>query len=136
MPREQRHSSLHLRLRRGRRRRLVRLSPRPDDKMATTDHSRQVAQATARDERSRSRGRDSISNSCCASNGFRKDFRINGHVGESTSKDTSSFSSHEHQIEGGIRKGYAEMEIMEAVVRAVNPGLKLRSYLEGKKISH
>ena len=79
------------------------------------------------------RGRHSISNSCCASSGFKKDFRINGHVGESTSRDTLSFSSLEHQIEGGLRKGYMEMEIMEAVIRAVNPGLKLRSYLEGKR---
>ncbi|KAI3374141.1 hypothetical protein L3Q82_005996 [Scortum barcoo] len=87
---------------------------------------------TARDEGTRSRGRDSISNSCWAPSGFRKDFRINGHVGESMSKDPLSFSSLEHQIESGIRKGYPEEEIIEAVIRAVNPGLKLRSYLEGK----
>lgn len=43
-----------------------------------------------------------------------------------------SFSSLEHQIESGLRKGYPEMEIMEAVIHAVNPNLKLRSYLEGK----
>ncbi|KAK0150696.1 hypothetical protein N1851_008208 [Merluccius polli] len=88
-----------------------------------------IAQETAREEVTRGRGRHSISNSCCASSGFKKDFRINGHVGESTSRDTLSFSSLEHQIEGGLRKGYVEMEIMEAV----NPGLKLRSYLEGKR---
>lgn len=86
---------------------------------------------TTREERTR--GRDSVSTSCCVSSGFRKDFRINGQVGESTSRDTVSFSSLEHQIEGGIRKGYPEVEIVEAVVRAVNPVLKLRSYLEGKK---
>lgn len=91
-----------------------------------------VARETARDEGTQSRGRDSISNSFLASNGFRKDFRINGHVGESTSRDTLSFSSLEHQIESGLRKGFPEEEIMEAVIRAVNPGLKLRSYLEGK----
>lgn len=88
---------------------------------------------TAREEGTPRRGRDFIGNSCCASSGFRKDFRINGHVGESTSRDTLSFSSLEHQIEGGLKRGYPEMEIMEAVIRAVNPGLKLRSYLEGKR---
>lgn len=80
------------------------------------------------------RGRDSTS-SCCASSsysGFQKDFRINGHVGESNSKDTLAFSSLEHQIESGLRKGYPEMEIVEAVIRSVSPGLKLRSYLQGK----
>lgn len=92
----------------------------------------QVVRETARDDGTPSRGRDSISNNCWPSSGFRKDFRINGHIGESTSKDTLSFSSLEHQIESGLRKGYPEVEIMEAVIRAVNPGLKLRSYLEGK----
>lgn len=92
-----------------------------------------IAPETAREEVTPGRGRNSLGNSCCASSGFRKDFRINGHVGESTSRDTLSFSSLEHQIEGGLRKGYTEMEIMEAVIRAVNPGLKLRSYLEGKR---
>ncbi len=90
-------------------------------------------------------GRDSISNSCWASSsGFRKDFRINVvkinvvmlsccHVviNKSTSKDTLSFSSLELQIESGLRKGYPEVEIVAAVIRAVN--LKLRTYLEGKR---
>lgn len=48
---------------------------------------------------------------CCAAatNGLRKYFRINGHIGESTSKDTLSFSSLEHQFESDLRKGYPEM---------------------------
>lgn len=89
--------------------------------------------AAARDDGAPHRGRDSINTGYYASSsGFRKDFRINGHVGESTSRDNLSFSSLEHQIESGIRKGYPNMEIVEAVIRAVSPGLKLRSYLEGK----
>ncbi|KAI3356033.1 hypothetical protein L3Q82_017300 [Scortum barcoo] len=40
----------------------------------------QAVRETVRDEGIRSRGRDSISNSCWAPSGFRKDFRINGHV--------------------------------------------------------
>lgn len=73
--------------------------------------------------------------SCCVSSAHsncRKDFRINGHVGESNSKDGLSFSSLEHQIENGLRKGYPDVEIVEAVIRSVSAGLKLRSYLEGK----
>lgn len=73
-----------------------------------------TAREAARDNGAPRRGRDSTS-SCCASSshsGFRKDFRINGHVGESNSKDTLSFSSLEHQIESGLRKGYPEMEIV------------------------
>ena len=34
------------------------------------------------------------------------------------------------QIESGIKAGYKETEIVEAVIRAVGPSLKLRSYLE------
>lgn len=92
----------------------------------------QVVWDTARDEATQSRGGDSISNSNWTSSGFRKDFKISGHVGESISRDTLSFSSLEHQIESGLRKGYPEVEVMEAVIHAVNPSLKLRSYLEGK----
>lgn len=66
-----------------------------------------------------------------AAHGIRKYFRINGHVGECTSKDTLSFSSLEHQTECDFRKGYPEMYIVEAVIQW-SPGLKLRSYLEGK----
>ena len=61
--------------------------------------------------------------------GVQKDFKIN--VGESTSKYTLSSSSLEHQIESGLGTGYTEFEIVVAVIRAVKPGLKLRSYLEG-----
>lgn len=92
----------------------------------------QIARETVRDEETQSRDRDTRSNSCWSSSGFRKDFKINGHVGESTSKDILSFISLEQQIESGLRKGYPEVEIMEAVIRTINPNLKLRSYLEGK----
>ena len=47
-------------------------------------------------------------------------------------KDKLSFSSLAHQIEQGINKGYTEVEIVDSVVRAIAPGLQLRSYLEGK----
>ncbi|XP_070410187.1 uncharacterized protein [Nothobranchius furzeri] len=111
--------------------------------MATLEHQpaqgtsaeQQAAMMTSRDSETQHRGRDSMGNSGCnvSSVGFRKDFRINGHVGESTAKDTLSFSSLEHQMESGLKKGYSEAEIVEAVVRAISPGLKLRSYLEGKE---
>ena len=34
------------------------------------------------------------------------------------------------QIEGGLTKQYSELEVVNAVVRAVQPGLQLRDYLE------
>lgn len=99
--------------------------------MTSLEH--QVAMRTSLE--TQRKGRDCIGNSCCnvSSGGFRKDFRISGHVGESTAKDTLSFSSLEHQMESGLKTGYSEAEIVEAVIRAISPGLKLRSYLEGKE---
>ena len=41
-----------------------------------------------------------------------------------------SFVSLSRQIEGAIEKGYSDMEIVEAVIKAMKPGMQLRSYLE------
>ena len=63
---------------------------------------------------------------------WRKDFKISGQIGEPGQKDKLTFSSLARQIEGGLSKGYHEDEISDAVIRAITPGLQLRSYLEGK----
>ncbi|XP_063967616.1 uncharacterized protein LOC135157065 [Lytechinus pictus] len=63
---------------------------------------------------------------------WRKEFRIQGQIGEPSQKDKLSFVSLARQINSGLKKGFPAEEITEAVVRAVNPGLSLRSYLEGR----
>lgn len=63
---------------------------------------------------------------------WRKDFKIAGQIGEPGQKDRLTFSSLARQIENGLSKGYPESDIVDAVVRAIVPGLQLRSYLEGK----
>ncbi|XP_051729798.1 uncharacterized protein LOC127501688 [Ctenopharyngodon idella] len=63
---------------------------------------------------------------------WQKDFKISGLIGDLGQKDRLSFSSLARQIEGGLKKGYAEQEIVDSVIRAITPGLQLRSYLEGK----
>lgn len=63
---------------------------------------------------------------------WQKDFKISGLIGDLGQKDRLSFSSLAWQIEGGLNKGYAEQEIVDSVIRAITPGLQLRSYLEGK----
>ena len=68
--------------------------------------------------------------STCAPPLFRKELRISGQIGELNQKDRLSFSSLNHQIEAALVKGYSEVEVIESVVRAINPGLRLRSYLE------
>ena len=63
---------------------------------------------------------------------WRKDFKISGQIGEAGQKDKLTFSSLAHQIENGLNRGYPEIEIVDAVIRAISPGSQLRSYLEGK----
>lgn len=64
---------------------------------------------------------------------WRKDFKISGQIGEPGQKDRLTFSSLARQIESGLSKDYPESEIIDAVIRAITPGLQLRSYLEGKE---
>ncbi len=63
---------------------------------------------------------------------WRKDFKISGQIGDLGQREKLSFSSLAHQIENGLSRGYPECEIVDAVIRAISPGLQLRSYLEGK----
>ena len=39
-----------------------------------------------------------------------------------------------HQINSGLNGGYKEEEVTEVVIRAVNAGKRIRSYLEGKPL--
>ena len=48
----------------------------------------------------------------------------------SVEENKLSFISLAQQIESGLERGYPETEIIEAVIRAVGPGIALRSYLE------
>ena len=61
---------------------------------------------------------------------FRRDFKILGVVGELGQKDKLGYQALISQIEAGLAKGYADKEVVSAVVRAVQPGMQLRSYLE------
>ena len=63
---------------------------------------------------------------------FRRDFKIFGQIGDHGQKDKITFLSLMHQIEAGLAKGHKEREVVEAVIRAINPASRLRSYLEGK----
>ena len=61
---------------------------------------------------------------------LRREFKIHGVVAGDNFKDGLSFVSLARQMESGIKAGYKETEVVEAVIRAVSPSLKLRSYLE------
>jgi hypothetical protein len=59
-----------------------------------------------------------------------RELKIQGVVGEPGQKDKLGYQSLISQIEGGLKKKYSEVEVINAVIRAVQPGLQLISYLE------
>jgi len=61
-----------------------------------------------------------------------REFKISGQIGKSGQKDKLTFSSLAHQIEQSISKGFSEIEVVDAVIRAIAPGLQLCSYLGAK----
>lgn len=63
---------------------------------------------------------------------YRKELKINGQIGEHNQKDKLGYASLERQITKAIKKGYDEYEIVDAVIQAIIPGTKLRSYLENR----
>ncbi|KAL1022531.1 hypothetical protein UPYG_G00028940 [Umbra pygmaea] len=64
---------------------------------------------------------------------LRREFKICGQIGERGQKEKLSYLSLVRQMEMGLDKGHTEMEIVEAVIRAVSPGLPLRDMLEIKR---
>ncbi len=63
---------------------------------------------------------------------WNREFKISGQIGDPGQKDKLTFSSLAHQIEHGLSRGFSELEVVDAVIRAIAPGMQLRSYLEGK----
>ena len=64
---------------------------------------------------------------------LRRQFKINGQIGEPDQKDKISLSSLARQIQIGLTQGYVESEIVDGVIPAITPGLVLGSYLETYK---
>ncbi|XP_039511790.1 uncharacterized protein LOC120495149 [Pimephales promelas] len=64
---------------------------------------------------------------------MRREFKICGQIGEGGQRDKLSYPSLVRQIEMGIEKGHTQTEVVEAVIRAVSPGLPLRDMLEIKR---
>ncbi len=63
---------------------------------------------------------------------LRREFKVSGQIGEPGQKDRLSFTSLANQIETGLEKGYPDRDVVQGVIRAIAPGLSLRSYLEGR----
>lgn len=63
---------------------------------------------------------------------YKKDLKISGQIGDI--KNGLNFISYVRQVEAAGEKGYSEKEIIDAVIRAIQPGSRLRSYLEGREL--
>ena len=59
--------------------------------------------------------------------------KISGKIGDLGKKEGSiSFTSLVYQVENAMKVGYENYKIVETCIKAIEPGSKLRSYLEGK----
>lgn len=58
-----------------------------------------------------------------------KEFKINGKIGEPGEKDRLTFTSLIFQITAGLKKGYSELEVCDAVIRAMSSDLPIKTYL-------
>lgn len=64
---------------------------------------------------------------------LRRQFKITGQIGDPDQKDKLNYSSLRKQIDIAVEQKYKENEIVDGVIRAISPGLVLRSYLESFK---
>ncbi|CAI5672713.1 unnamed protein product [Oreochromis niloticus] len=63
---------------------------------------------------------------------YRRDLKIMGQIGEPNQKDKLTYTSLERQIQRALKRGYDEGDIVEAIIQAITPGTKLKSYLESR----
>ena len=61
---------------------------------------------------------------------LRREFKIAGQIGEPDQTDKLSFVSLTHQIDSALKRGYDEIEIVDAIIRSISPHSSLRSYVE------
>ena len=61
---------------------------------------------------------------------LRRDFKISGQIGGSNDRNTMTYISLLKQIDAGQNKGFTASEIVEGVIKAMAPSLKLKTYLD------
>ena len=64
---------------------------------------------------------------------LKREFKFNGTIGAPNSKDALSYISLTKQIDSAKQKGYEDPEIFDALIKAISPGLHLRTYLEAMR---
>ena len=61
---------------------------------------------------------------------LRHEFKISGQIGEPGQTEKLTFVSLMHQIDSGLKRGYQERDIVDAIIRSISPRSSLRSYVE------
>ena len=61
---------------------------------------------------------------------LRREFEMSGSIGSPRETNKLNCMSLVDRIEGGLAKGYSEVEACEALIRSISPGMALRSLLE------
>ena len=61
---------------------------------------------------------------------LRRDFKISGLIGDPNDRNTMTYISLVKQIDAGQTKGFNDSEIVEGVIKAMTPSLKLKRYLD------
>ena len=61
---------------------------------------------------------------------LRREFKISGQIGEPGQTEKLTFVSLTHQIDSGLKRGYQERDIVDAIIRSISPHSSLRSYVE------
>lgn len=61
---------------------------------------------------------------------LRREYKLLGQIGEPGQTEKLTFVSLMYQIDSGLKRGFNESEIVDAVIRAISPHSSLRSYVE------
>ena len=59
-----------------------------------------------------------------------KELKINGQIGSPGQKDKLTYTGLSFQIANARQRGFEDLEICAAVIKAISPGEDLRTYLE------
>ena len=66
---------------------------------------------------------------------LRREFRIVGILGPQGQKENLSFMSLNRQIEGGLKRGNEEKEVIDGIIKCISSSLPLKDYIEAMRES-
>ena len=58
-----------------------------------------------------------------------REFKISGQIGETGQHDKLTYVSLIHQIDSGLKRGYSEKDVLDAIIKSISPHSSLRNYI-------